>query len=124
GRVYGGQFFVRQDLWMGLFGWITYTISRSERADHPDDPYRIFQYDQTHILTLVASYQFGRGYQAGARFRYVTGNPVTPVATAYFDANQDGYVPVQGKLYSARLADFHQLDVRFDKAWTFNRWKF
>jgi TonB family protein len=124
GRVYGGELLIRQELWKGLFGWIAYTISRSERQDHPDDPWRLFQFDQTHILTLVASYKFGRGYQVGVRFRYVTGNPYTPVpqGAAFYDANRDAYVPLYGAPYSARLAAFNQLDVRFDKTWTFNRW--
>jgi hypothetical protein len=30
---------------------------------------------------------------------------------------------VQGGVYSDRLPDFHQLDLRFDKTWVFNRWK-
>jgi TonB family protein len=122
GRVYGGEFLIRQQLWKGLYGWVAYTVSRSERKDHPDDPWRVFQYDQTHILTLIASYKFGRGYQVGLRFRYVTGNPYTPVVGSYYDVNGDSYVPINGPIYSARLGSFNQLDVRFDKKWTFHRW--
>ncbi|HEX9103126.1 MAG TPA: TonB-dependent receptor plug domain-containing protein, partial [Polyangia bacterium] len=122
GRVYGGELLIRQELWKGFFGWIAYTVSRSERKDHPDDPWRLFQYDQTHILTLIGSYKFGRGYQIGVRFRYVTGNPYTPVVGSYYDVNGDVYVPINGPLYSARLGSFNQLDVRFDKKWTYRRW--
>ena len=122
GRVYGGELLVRQELWKGFFGWIAYTVSRSERKDHPDDPWRVFQYDQTHILTIIGSYKFGRGYQVGIRFRYVTGNPYTPTVGSYYDVNSDAYVPINGPLYSARLGSFNQLDVRFDKKWTFQRW--
>jgi len=119
---YGGQILIRQELWKGFFGWIAYTVSRSERKDHPDDPWRVFQYDQTHILTIIGSYKFGRGYQVGIRFRYVTGNPYTPTVGSYYDVNSDAYVPINGPLYSARLGSFNQLDVRFDKKWTFQRW--
>jgi TonB family protein len=122
GRVYGGELLVRQELWKGFFGWVAYTVSRSERKDHPDDPWRLFQYDQTHILTIIGSYKFGRGYQIGLRFRYVTGNPYTPVVGSYYDVNSDAYVPINGALYSQRLGSFNQLDVRFDKKWTFHRW--
>ncbi len=123
GRVYGGELMVRQELWKNFFGWISYTLSRSEQKDHPDTAWHLFQYDQTHIFTLVASYKFKRGYQLGIRFRYVTGNPYTPIAQAYYSANARSYVPIQGPLYSQRLSDFNQLDIRFDKTWTFNRWK-
>jgi hypothetical protein len=122
GRVYGGELLVRQHLWKGFFGWIAYTISRSERKDHADQPWRLFQYDQTHILTLIGSYKFGRGYQVGLRFRYVTGNPYTPVVGSYYDVNGDVYIPVNGGVYSGRLGSFNQLDIRFDKKWTFRLW--
>ena len=122
GRVYGAEVLVRQELWKGFFGWISYTLSRSERKDHPTDPWRLFQYDQTHILTIIGSYKFGRGYQVGLRFRYVTGDPYTPVVGSYYDVNSDMYVRLNGPINSARLGSFNQLDVRFDKKWTFHRW--
>src|SRR5581483_9637964 len=74
GRVYGGELLVKQELWHNFYGWISYTVSRAERKDHPDQPWRLFQYDQTHIFTLMASYKLPRGFQLGIRFRYVTGN--------------------------------------------------
>jgi TonB family protein len=123
GRVYGGQLLVRQELWKNFWGWISYTVSRSERRDHPDDPWQIYTFDQTHILTIIASYKLPRGFQLGLRFRYVTGNPYTPYVGAYYDSNQNRYIPLPGGVNSARLASFNQLDLRLDKTWTFNRWK-
>src|SRR5439155_24435007 len=122
GRVYGGELLVRQELFKGFFGWVAYTVSRSERKDHPDEPWRLFQYDQTHILTIIGSYKFGRGYQVGIRFRYVTGNPYTPVTGSYYDVNGDVNIAQHGPTFSGRLGSFNQLDVRFDKKWTFHRW--
>jgi hypothetical protein len=114
---------VRQELFKGFLGWLSYTIMRSERKDHPNQEFRIFQFDQTHILTLIATYKLPRGFQVGLRFRYATGNPTTPVLFGYFDAKNGNYNPVYGDTYSARNSDFHQLDFRFDKTWTFNLWK-
>jgi len=122
GRAYGASLFIRQELWHNFFGWISYTLSRSERKDDPREPWRLFNYDQTHIFTLIASYKLPRGWQIGLRFRVVTGNPITPVRGAYFDANNSGYSPIYGPTYSARLATFNQLDLRIDKQWTFHRW--
>ncbi len=123
GRVYGADLLFQQEMWKGLYGWIAYTVSRSERKEDAKDPWRVFRLDQTHIFTLIASYKLPKGYQVGLRFRVVTGNPVTPVRGAYFANNDGDYSPIHGDTYSARLATFHQLDLRFDKAWTFNRWK-
>jgi hypothetical protein len=47
----------------------------------------------------------------------VTGNPTTPVIGASFDADNDVYLPKRGVIYSERLKDFSQLDVRLDKKW-------
>jgi hypothetical protein len=123
GRVYGGEILVRQELAKGFFGWISYTFSKSERRDHADTAWRQFQFDQTHILTLIASYILPGGYQLGARFRYVSGNPITPVAGAYYDSTINRYAPLYGGTYSSRVGSFNQLDLRLDKTWTFDRWK-
>jgi outer membrane cobalamin receptor len=125
GRVYGAEILIRQQFARGFFGWVSYTLSRSERKDHPNSPdWRVFEYDQTHILTVIASYKFGRGYQVGARFRYTTGNPITPVLGGYVNLNRGGYSAINGPLYSGRLGAFQQLDIRFDKEWTFKRASF
>ncbi|HEY2744377.1 MAG TPA: TonB-dependent receptor, partial [Polyangia bacterium] len=123
GRVYGGELLARQELWKNFFGWISYTLMRSERRDHPGDPWRLFQYDQTHILTILGSYKLPYGFQVGVRFRYVTGNPYTPVTRAYYDVNSYSYIPVYGPPYSGRLPSFNQLDFRVDKTFAFNVWK-
>ncbi|HNI58458.1 MAG TPA: TonB-dependent receptor [Pseudomonadota bacterium] len=124
GRVIGGDFLLRQKLWKGLFGWLAYTISQSERKSSPQDPWRLFRYDQTHILTAVASYKLPWfGIEVGVRFRYVTGGLYTPTTGAIRDTLTQTWVGTQGDVYSARLPDFHQLDLRVDKTWTFNRWK-
>ena len=122
GRVYGAEVLVRHQLANNFFGWISYTLSRSERRDNPSDPYRLFSYDQTHILSVIGSYDFGRGWSAGARFRFVTGNPDTPVIGSVYDADIDGYVRMAGAPLSERLEPFHQLDVRVDKSFDFERW--
>jgi TonB family protein len=123
GRAYGGELLVRQQLWKNFFGWIAYTLSRSERQDHPGEPWHPYLYDQTNILTLLASYVLPRGFQVGARYRYVTGDPYTPITGAYFDSNIDTYTPIYGQPFSARLPAFNQLDLRVDKQWTFDRWR-
>jgi TonB family protein len=120
GRAYGGQFLLRQELWKGLFGWITYSVSRSERLDHPGERWRLFDYDQTHTLTAIASYDF-RGWTFGARLRYSTGFPRSPVVGAYYDPRGDQYQPIFGTKNATRLPDFMQLDVRVDRTFTFRR---
>lgn len=121
GRIYGAEILFRHRPSARFFGWLAYTISRSERRDSPQDAYRIFQFDQTHILTLIGSYRIGRGWEVGLRFRFVTGNPATPVAGAVFNGDSGIYTQIPGMPFSTRNAPFHQLDLRVDKVWNFRR---
>ena len=122
GRIYGFELLFRQALTRRLFGWIAYTLSRSERIDRPGANWRLFDFDQTHVLTAIASYKLGAGWEIGGRFRYATGNARTPVVGAVKDDLTDSYVPVYGPVNSYRLPNFAQLDVRIDKVWVFDDW--
>ncbi|APR83766.1 TonB family protein / TonB-dependent receptor [Minicystis rosea] len=121
GRSYGVQLLVRKELTEKLFGWLSYTASRSERRDYDGGRWRLFDYDQTHVLTALASYQIGLGFEVGARFRVATGFPRTPVTSAYYDARTDTYQPIFGTQGSARIPPFIQLDLRASKRFTIGR---
>ncbi len=114
GRAYGVQMMLRQEQIGPFFGWISYSISRSERQDAPGLPYRLFDYDQTHTLTAVGSLDLGKGWEIGARFRFSSGFPRTPVVTGYLDA-QNGWQPVFGDKNTIRIPAFAQLDARVAK---------
>ena len=116
GHAYGLELSVRQTAGR-LTGWVGYTYARSFRRnpsrDREDHPYVL---DQPHALTVVVSHALGARWRVGGRFRYTTGNPITPVDGAYIDASGD-WVAVDGPLLSQRLPDFVQLDLRVDRAW-------
>lgn len=115
GRAYGTQFLIRHDIANRLFGWLSYTIMRSERTDGGSRSWRLFDYDQTHVFTALASYDLGRGFEVGSRFRYATGYPRTSVISATYDTRTDAYQPLFGLHNSTRIPAFVQLDVRFAK---------
>jgi TonB family protein len=104
-------------------GFLAYTLSRSTRVDAPGQPERLFEYDQTHILTAVGSVRLGRGFSLGGRFRYASGNPYTPCLGGSLAADAGLYGCVQGRAMSARVPAFAQLDLRLDKSWEFAQWK-
>ncbi|MEO8182237.1 MAG: TonB-dependent receptor [Deltaproteobacteria bacterium] len=122
GRVLGLELSARHELTDKLYGWATYTLSRAERSDDGARGYRLFDFDQTHILTLIGSYRLPRNWEISARFRYVTGNLHTPVIGAVYDADADQYKGINGRVNSGRADAFHQLDVRIDKRWVFEKW--
>jgi TonB family protein len=122
GRVVGLELLLRRDFSDKLTGWIAYTLSRSQRLDSGSTTWRLFDYDQTHILTALGSYKFARNWTLGGRFRFVSGNPRTPITGSVVNATADRYEPLFGAVNSARNSAFHQLDLRLDKRWLFNRW--
>lgn len=115
GRAKGLQVLLRKELSGGFFGWVSYSLLRSERIDAPGRAARLFDYDQTHVVTALGSYDLGKGFEIGARGRYATGYPRTPVVGAYYDAKRDGWVPLFGAQNSIRIPAFVQLDLRVAK---------
>jgi len=115
GRAYGAQIMLRKEMTAHLFGWVSYSIIKSERTDGGSTTYRPFDFDQTHVFTALASYDLGRGFEFGSRFRFATGYPRTPVIGAAYDARVDGYQPVFGAHNSVRIPNFYQVDARFAK---------
>jgi TonB family protein len=137
GYVIGGEFLLKYKPDERFFGWAAYTLSRSARVDRPDEPEYLVPFDQTHILTVLGSYQLGHGWEFGARFRLVSGNLVTPIvcnpsdgdcdptrSNALFHAASGAYTPIPlTRPYSERLPMFHQVDIRIDKRWKFKSWQ-
>ncbi len=115
GRIVGAEFSAELKPRKGTFAYFAYTISRSERRDL-DGAWRLFDQDQTHILSLVASHDLGAGWEVGGRFRLVSGNPSTPVTGSVYDARSGAYVPRFGAVNSTREPFFHQLDLRVEKS--------
>lgn len=123
GRAFGVESLLRYQGSDRFFGWVAYTISRSERRDSGAGLWQSFQSDQTHILTALGSYALGRGWRVGGRFRLVSGNLYTPTAGGAYNATVGTYLNADSTAtYSARLPLFHQLDLRVDKTWTFRDW--
>jgi hypothetical protein len=126
GRAYGMELMVRHAPINRLFGWLSYTLSKSERNNTPEDPegWYPFDYDQTHILTFVAGYRLPLDLDLSTRFQYVTGNPYTPYAGGIFLMDEGGYLGLpSGDPNSARLAPYYAWDLRIEKLFTYKHWQ-
>jgi TonB family protein len=122
GRIYGLEFLAKVEPKGRFFGYLSYTLSRSERRDR-DEGWFLFDFDQPHILTASGTYRLGRGWELGATFRLVSGNPYTPIIDNIYDSTENRHLPIYGERNSARSRLFHRLDVRIEKLWTFTDWK-
>ncbi len=100
-----------------FMGWASYTLTKSRRLDDPMrfTGWRAYQLDQLHNLSLVGTVRLG-SWQLGARFRWVTGTPYTPVLGETFD-EEHGPTRIEGAPLSRRLPDYVQFDLRADRSW-------
>lgn len=125
GRAYGLELLLRRHLGAGVFGWIAYTLARSERDYRSGTATADF--DQAHVLNVVLSWDVGRGWRIGGRFHFRSGRPYTPqewVPDVPSDPYSSGICRNTGARNSERLPPFYRLDLRVDKKWTFETWWF
>ncbi len=126
GRSYGTEFLFQQKLFKGFYGIVSYTLSWSEFKDK-NGIYIPSSWDTRHIFNLVGGKKFKRNWEIGAKWRFVTGSPYTPVnqevsaIIPVWDVNGLA-LPDYNRLNSERLGVSHQLDLRIDKKWFFNKW--
>ena len=127
GYAQGTEIFLRHRRGDRFFGWVSYAYALSKRRDRPDEPYRLYSFDQTHVATLAASYNLTPTWEIGAKWQYRSGNPYTPVedATIRFDPRNGKpiYVPIYAETNSDRLPPYHRLDLRVSKTYQFGNWK-
>ena len=124
GQVVGGEMLLRYKPDSRFFGWVAYTLSRSMRRNNPGEPLTLFQFDQTHILTMLGSYQLGGGWEYGMRWRLVSGRLSTPCNGGIFSAAAGANSCLSGEPFSTRAPFFSQIDLRVDKRWNYDKWRF
>jgi TonB family protein len=118
GVVYGAETLIRYKPDERFFGWVAYTLSRSLRRTQPGAPLRVFQFDETHVLTVLGSYRIGRGWELGMRYRLASGYMYTPSTYGFYDENIGTYLALSAyPQNNSRLPLFHSLDLRVDKTW-------
>ena len=129
GRAYGLEMYAKKK-YGSLTGWISYTLSRTER--HIEGVNNNLWYpatqDQTHSLSLVAIYKLGKKWILASDFVFNTGNAVTwPSGKYNIDGNTTFYYTERN---SYRMPAYHRMDVsatlqgkkteKFESSWTFS----
>jgi TonB-dependent Receptor Plug Domain len=105
GRTYGAELLLRRANEGRLFGWLAYTLSWSLRADD-SGVYGRSDWDERHVLNLVAGYRLRGGYTVGARFHLNTGR-WSPIIGSNGDYQQ--------------LPSYYQIDLRAERYFVFDR---
>ena len=125
GRAYGVELLYKIIDLEKLNLTTTYTIFRSEFTDK-ENVYRPSSWDTRHMVNLIASYDFGKGWNVSARWRFSGGAPYTPIdmelsqnREAWDITNQ--YYLDYDKFNTLRLSSNHSLDLRVDKEIYFSK---
>jgi hypothetical protein len=103
GRSYGLEIMLRRRSSTGLYGWLSYVLSLSERRS--DGRWAPYDFDRTHLFNLVAGIPLGRNWDLGLRLQYETGKPEAALGDQ-----------------ERRNAGYARFDLRFDKHAVWQRW--
>ncbi|MEP7123561.1 MAG: TonB-dependent receptor plug domain-containing protein [Byssovorax sp.] len=112
GSAYGLEVYVRRRLTRRLGGFVSYTLSRSNRSEGKLTFPSAF--DRTHVLNLAAAFDIGRGWRAGARFTFYTGAPALAGQLAAAATGDQS-------MASQRDPAFYRIDLRLEKRWTLSK---
>ncbi len=105
---------------------VSYTFVRSE-FESPQGDYIPTSWDSKHILTLTSTKNLKNNWTVGLKWRYLGGLPYTPYdleTSAYkvaWDTRGRAFLDYS-RLNEKRLNPFHQLDMRVDKKFFFDKW--
>ncbi len=126
GRAYGFEVLIwDKDFYKTNF-IVSYTYVRSEFTDYKND-FIPSAWDNIHLLNITATREFKRNWQVGFKWRYVGGSPYTPwdyeksSLVQAWDVQSRGYYDY-ANYNSLRNKAFHQLDIRVDKEYFFDKW--
>ena len=112
GRAIGLELFLKKN--KGQFtGWVSYTISRSERKVEGinNDEWYPNRFDRLHNLSVVSSYELNKKWSFSANFVYSTGTPATFPTNRY--EIQGIVLPhnIDNARNNYRIPAYHRLDV-------------
>ncbi len=140
GRSYGLELMLRLPAKGRLFGWLSYSLMRSERVRHfavfNADQSEVseqtalvpFVFDQTHSLNATVGYQLPLGFKVGATVHFNTGRPESGEFSSrtqrmVFDERTGKWRWAVSPLNDVdRLPAFFRLDIRASKTIAFPTW--
>ncbi len=129
GRAYGLELYAKKRVGK-LNGWISYTLSRTERKfdELNNGNYFPARQDRTHDLALVGIYKLSKRWTLSGNYIYSTGNAVTYPAgkyqiggtTTYFYTERNANrLPYTSRLDLSATLEGKETGKRFHSSWSF-----
>jgi hypothetical protein len=111
GIAKGIDVFLKSSVYNAYSAWISYSYTDSKRSQYNALEISSADYDITHNLTFVSSYNITDYLTAGLTYRISSGKPYTPVIGSIFDSLNNIYIPINGQVNSKRFPTYNRLDV-------------
>ena len=120
--VGGVEAFLRHRIPDKFFGWLSYAYTHAEQRDYPEAVYQPYLFDNTHILSVVANYNFTSNFEIGAKWQYLSGTSEVPISSLVLiqDPLTRGLNPLLASVdeeLTAELTPYHKLDFRISHKW-------
>ena len=122
GVAKGVDVFLKTKIENKFTGWISYAYTDSKRMQYSANSETSADYDITHSLSVVGSYNMFEDLTAGVIYKISTGRPYTPVVGSYYDPVQDLYVPIYAEINNGRFPTYQRVDMNLQHFFSlFNR---
>lgn len=116
GRAYGFELLARKEAGK-LSGWISYTLSWSQRhfTELNNGNWFPARYDRRHNGAIVTQYSLGKRWAVSLVWEFISGARFTPVIGQYVVLSPTltgvDLIPVYSEINAVKLADTHRLDA-------------
>jgi hypothetical protein len=119
GYARGVEIFVQRSSANRFTGWVSYAFGRTGMRDGVTLDHFPSDQDQRHTVNVYGGYRIKPSVNLSGRWSYGSGFPIP----GYFTKSGAAYFlsPVRNQL---RVPDYSRADVRVNKSWTRDKWKF
>lgn len=111
GFAKGVDVFVKSSVTNKYVTWISYAYTDSKRKQYDAMTEVSANYDITHSLTFVGSYNITDNIVAGLTYRISTGKPYTPITGGVYDSTYNNYQPIYAETNSGRFPTYQRMDI-------------
>ncbi len=112
GRAYGAEFYVKKNKGK-LKGWISYTLSKTERLVNgiSNDNWFFSRYDRTHCLNTSVNVDVSKRWNVSANFVFLSGTPASFPNSKIQIQNFNIPYNTDNIRNNYRITPYHRLDI-------------
>lgn len=112
GRAYGAEFYVKKNKGK-IQGWISYTLSKTERLVDgiSNDKWFYSRYDRTHCINTSLNYDISKRWNISTNFVLLSGTPASFPNSKIQIQNYNIPYNTTGTRNNYRITPYHRLDM-------------